>query len=157
MMISKKITEVMRWMATYCPHPAWRIRLLRWCGVQIGDQTVINFGVNFLIPSPKKKWTISVGNRVAMAPGVIILGESGPNYSVLSALYPNKEGPVIIGDDVWIGASAIIFPGVTIGEQSVVGAGAVVTKDVPANSVVVGVPARKIKDLPRISTTAHQE
>lgn len=56
-----------------------------------------------------------------------------------------KTKPVVIGDDVWIGARAIILPGVNIGSHSVVGAGAVVTKDVPDYSVVGGVPAKVIK------------
>lgn len=56
-------------------------------------------------------------------------------------------GGVKIKDDVWIGAGAIILSGVTIGECSVIGAGAVVTKDVEPYTVVAGVPARKIKDI----------
>ena len=55
--------------------------------------------------------------------------------------------PVVIGDDVWIGANAVILPGVTIGRHCVVAAGAVVTKDVPDNTVVAGVPAKVIKTL----------
>ena len=55
--------------------------------------------------------------------------------------------PVTIGNDVWIGGNATILPGVTIGNNVVVAAGAVVTHDVPDNTLVAGVPARKIKDL----------
>ena len=55
--------------------------------------------------------------------------------------------PVVIGDDVWIGANAVILPGVTIGRHVVVAAGAVVTKDVPDYSLVAGVPAKEIKKL----------
>ena len=57
--------------------------------------------------------------------------------------------PITVGDDVWIGGNCVITGGVTIGSNVVVAAGAVVTKDVPSNCVVAGVPARKIKDLPR--------
>jgi acetyltransferase-like isoleucine patch superfamily enzyme len=53
----------------------------------------------------------------------------------------------MIGDDVWIGANAVILPGVTIGKHCVVAAGAVVTKDVPDNSLVAGVPAKLIKQI----------
>lgn len=56
--------------------------------------------------------------------------------------------PVRICKDVWIGAGCVICPGVTVGEGSIVGAGAVVTKDVPPFTVVAGVPARRIKDVP---------
>jgi len=54
---------------------------------------------------------------------------------------------VIIEDDIWIGANAVVLPGVTIGHHSVVAAGAVVTKDVPPHSLVAGVPAKVIKQI----------
>jgi acetyltransferase-like isoleucine patch superfamily enzyme len=54
---------------------------------------------------------------------------------------------VVIGDDVWIGANAVILPGVTIGRHCVVAAGAVVTKDVPDNTVVGGIPAKVLRTL----------
>jgi len=59
----------------------------------------------------------------------------------------DKEGKILIQDDAWIGAGAIILPNVTIGRGVVVGAGAVVTKDVPPYTVVAGVPAKEIKKL----------
>lgn len=80
----------------------------------------------------------------------------GPNVGIYTAghsIQPkdrNKRGyaiPIHIGNDVWIGGSSVILPGVTIGDNSVVAAGSVVTKDVPANVIVAGNPARKIKDI----------
>jgi acetyltransferase-like isoleucine patch superfamily enzyme len=56
--------------------------------------------------------------------------------------------PVVLGDDVWIGADATILKGVTIGDRAIVGAGAVVTSDVPADTVVAGNPARVIRTMP---------
>jgi acetyltransferase-like isoleucine patch superfamily enzyme len=61
--------------------------------------------------------------------------------------------PVVIGDDVWIGANAVILPGVTIGSHAVIAAGAVVTKDVPSQTVVGGVPARVIKEIKNNETS----
>lgn len=67
------------------------------------------------------------------------------NLSVVDQGYETK--PVLIGENVWIGTHVIILPGVTIGDRAVIGAGSVVTKDVPANSVAVGNPARVIKHI----------
>jgi maltose O-acetyltransferase len=78
----------------------------------------------------------------------------GPNVQVYTATHPvdaveRRKGPefaraITIGNDCWIGGSAIISPGVTIGDRCIVGAGAVVTRDVPADSIVVGNPAKPI-------------
>jgi acetyltransferase-like isoleucine patch superfamily enzyme len=56
-------------------------------------------------------------------------------------------GPVIIGKNVWIGASAVILTGVRIGDHAIIGAGAVVTRDIPSRTIVAGSPARKLRDL----------
>jgi maltose O-acetyltransferase len=79
----------------------------------------------------------------------------GPNVQIYTATHPVDPGerrkgleyakPISIGNDCWIGGSAIILPGVTIGDRSIVGAGSVVTKDVPADSVVEGNPARPVE------------
>ena len=63
------------------------------------------------------------------------------------AFYRTFARPVRIEDNVWIGGGAILLPGVTVGDNSVIGAGAVVTRDVPANTVVAGNPARVIREL----------
>lgn len=60
----------------------------------------------------------------------------------------NRPAPIHIGKNVWIGSHATILPGVTVGDNAIVAAGAVVTKDVPANTIVGGVPARKLKSIP---------
>jgi maltose O-acetyltransferase len=78
----------------------------------------------------------------------------GPNVQIYTATHPvdaweRRQGPefakpISIGDDCWIGGSAIICPGVTIGDRCIVGAGAVVTKDVPADTFVAGNPAKPV-------------
>lgn len=91
---------------------------------------------------------VSIGDNVLMGPEVIIL-TSGHRYENADVLIRNQgrlpEKPVYIGNDVWIGARAIILPGVRIEDGAVIGAGAVVTKDVPPYTVVGGVPAEVIK------------
>ncbi len=90
--------------------------------------------------------------------GVITLADNvlvGPNATIISVnhpLDPQKRHevemkPVLIDENAWLGANATILPGVTVGQNAVVAAGAVVTKDVPANTVVAGVPAKIIKKI----------
>ena len=92
---------------------------------------------------------IYISENTALAYGVTILTTAEPNgpYNELIKLYPAISKPVTIGRNVWIGANSTILPGITIGEMSVVAAGAVVTKDVPPYTLVAGVPARVVKSL----------
>lgn len=92
---------------------------------------------------------IEIGVNSTLAYGVTILTGADPNgqYNKLSELYPPVKAPVRIGDNCWIGANAIILPGVTIGDMVVVAAGSVVTKDIPSNVMVAGNPAVVKKQL----------
>lgn len=91
---------------------------------------------------------VTIGEHVMMGPEVIIYTQ---NHSFSSTDIPmdqqgfSDEKPVVIGDDVWIGSRVTILPGVTVGKGCVIGASAVVTKDVPPYSVVAGNPARVVK------------
>jgi maltose O-acetyltransferase len=89
-------------------------------------------------------WHISIGNNVTIAPRAHIIAHDA---SIKSHLNYSKIEKVIIGDNVFIGAGAIILPGVTIGENSIIGAGSVVTKNVPKNIVFAGNPAKTICSL----------
>jgi maltose O-acetyltransferase len=81
----------------------------------------------------------------------------GPNVQLLTATHPLEPGPrkdkweaaepIVIGDNVWLGGGVIVCPGVTIGGDSVVGAGSVVTRDLPPGVVAVGAPARVVREL----------
>lgn len=92
---------------------------------------------------------IEIGENSTLAFRVTILTTANPNapYNLLKEIYPPISKPVVIGDNVWVGACSIILPGVTIGDMSVVAAGSVVTKDVPPHTLVAGVPARVIKSI----------
>lgn len=92
---------------------------------------------------------VTIGNHVNLAQGITVTALNH-NFSDSNKRI-DEQGvtttPVVIEDDIWIGANAVILPGVTIGSHSAVAAGAVVTKDVPPHSLVAGVPAKIIKQL----------
>lgn len=108
----------------------------------IGDHTRI--GIHCTVIGP-----VSIGNNVNLAQGITVTALNHNFQDTAKRI--DEQGistkQVVIGDDVWIGANAIILPGVTIGRHVVVAAGAVVTKDVPDNCVVGGVPAKLIKKI----------
>ena len=110
--------------------------------VIIGDHTRI--GLHNTIIGP-----VDIGSHVNLAQGITVTALNH-NFSDANKRI-DEQGvsttPVTIEDDVWIGANAVILPGVTIGEHFVVAAGAIVTKDVPPHSLVAGVPAKVIKKI----------
>lgn len=108
--------------------------------VEIGNNSGIGYNARL--------GAVIMGDDVMMGPDVIILSRDHFFDSRLSPMRLQGETddtPVVISDDVWIGARAIILPGVHIGRGSIVGAGAVVSKDVPEYAIVAGNPARIIK------------
>lgn len=141
-----------KWLASNHPDQEIRNLFFRLTGIKIGKDTFINPNVIIVDDKYATDVKIKIGNRVAISPGVIIISASAPNNSLLkdNEYVKNnliKTESVVIEDDVWIGAGAIILPGVRIGKESIIGAGAVVTKDIPEKVIVAGVPARIIKKL----------
>lgn len=114
--------------------------------VTIGNHCLINH--NCLIQAGKSsQGTITIGDYVHMGVNVMIMAF---NHGFYTRNIPTKEqdytdAPIVIEDDVWIGAGSIILAGVTVGKGSIIAAGAVVNKDVPAYAIVGGVPAKVIK------------
>jgi acetyltransferase-like isoleucine patch superfamily enzyme len=107
---------------------------------KIGKNVFINFDCVFL-----DLGGITIEDNVLIAPKVSLLSEGHPiNVNNRQSLVP---GHIHIRKNVWIGAGATILAGVTIGENAVVAAGAVVSKDVPANTIVGGIPAKHIKNI----------
>ena len=109
---------------------------------KVGKGVFINFGCTFL-----DQGGITLGDGVFIAPGVKILTEGHPEEPSRRRTLLTK--PVVIGNRVWIGAGATILPGVTIGENAIVAAGAVVSRDVEPDTIVVGVPARVLRKIRR--------
>ncbi|MCD0490045.1 sugar O-acetyltransferase [Pedobacter sp. MC2016-14] len=97
---------------------------------------------------------VTIGNNVFCAPGVQIYTATHP-LEALARREKENAKPIHIGDDCWIGGNAIICPGVTIGNRCVIGAGAVVTKDIPDDSLAVGNPAVVIRKLNKESTQTN--
>lgn len=126
--------------------PGWRLQLLRWCGVRIGQQVYIADGL-MIVEELGGNELISIGDRVSIAPRVILVTSSHPNNSLIRPVAPVASGPVTLEADAWIGAGAIILPGVTVGRGAVVGALSVVGSNVEPLHVVAGQPARTIRVL----------
>ncbi len=115
--------------------------------ISVGDDVSIGAGAVFIA---KESW-IQIGSKVLFAPNVTIRGGNHNVMVVGKFMYdvhekrPQDDQPVIIEDDIWVGSNAIILKGVRLGRGCIVGAGAVVTKNVPPYAVVVGNPARVLK------------
>jgi maltose O-acetyltransferase len=110
--------------------------------IHLGSRVYLNFNCIILDVAP-----VRIGHRTLLGPAVQVLTATHP----LSA-EQRREGwelgkAVCIGADVWIGGGAILCPGVSIGDRSVIGAGSIVTRDVPADVVVAGNPARVLRSL----------
>ena len=107
-----------------------------------GARSFANWGLVSLDVAP-----VTIGDDVQI----------GPNVQLLTATHPLEPGarkdkweaaePIVIGDNVWLGGGVIVCPGVTIGADTVVGAGSVVTRDLPSGVIAVGSPARVIREL----------
>jgi maltose O-acetyltransferase len=110
--------------------------------IRIGARTFVNFGLVALDVAP-----ITIGDDVQLGPNVQLLTPTHPVEPEPRRAKWEAAEPIIIGDNVWLGGGVIVLPGVTIGENTVVGAGSVVTKDLPAGVVAVGNPARVVRSI----------
>lgn len=108
--------------------------------ISVGERFYANAGCVFLDCAP-----IRIGDRVQLGPHVQLLAVSHPLDRALRASGLEYGEPIEIGEEAWLGGGAIVLPGVTIGEGAVVGAGSVVTRDVAAETVVAGNPARPLR------------
>jgi maltose O-acetyltransferase len=111
--------------------------------LHIGSRTFANFGLVALDVA-----RIDIGDDVQIGPAVQLLTPTHPIDPELRRRKWEAAEPISIGDNVWLGGGVVVCPGVSIGADTVVGAGAVVSRDLPANVVAVGNPARIIREIP---------
>ena len=110
--------------------------------ISVGERFYANVNCVFLDCAP-----ISIGDRVLFGPAVQLYAATHPVDAETRRRGLEHALPITIGDDVWIGGGAIVLPGRAIGAGAVVGAGSVVTRDVPAGSLVAGNPSRPLREL----------
>lgn len=119
---------------------------LRRMGVEIGDNVIISYDF-MLSDRASDRSLLKIGNNVDISAKVVAVTTSGPKHSNIKSFYPIRALPINICDDVWIGTNVIILPGVTIGRGSIIGAGCVISKDIPPYSIV-SVSEQIVKSLP---------
>ncbi len=126
-----------------------RNKFLRKCGAKIGKGTRLNCTVNAFGTEP---YLIEVGDNCLFATNIHLITHDGGvlvlnNLNYFNGKKMDKIAPIKIGNNVYIGYGAFVMPGVTIGDNVIIGANAIVTKDIPSNSVAVGIPAKVISDI----------
>ncbi|OBU19214.1 sugar O-acetyltransferase [Photobacterium aquimaris] len=108
----------------------------------LGNNVYVNFNLTLVDDTH-----IYIGNNVMIGPNVTIATAGHPIEPILREQITQFNIPVTIGDNVWIGAQCVILPGVSIGKNSVIGAGSIVTKDIPTNVVAMGNPCRVSREI----------
>ncbi|MDM0472889.1 sugar O-acetyltransferase [Clostridium perfringens] len=110
--------------------------------VHFGNGVYANFNLTMV-----DDCDIFVGNNVLFGPNVTVSAGTHPIHPELRSKQAQYNIPIHIGNNVWIGANSVILPGVNIGDNSVIGAGSVVTGDIPSNVVAVGNPCRVLREI----------
>jgi putative colanic acid biosynthesis acetyltransferase WcaF len=166
--VSNKLGRLLWWTAyaalfRYSPRPLhqWRSFLLRCFGARLGKGCHIYASAKIWAP-----WNLECGSWACIAndaeiynPATVFLGERAvvsqgaflcaASHDYADPAFPLIHGAIVVGNRAWVAARAVVLMGVKIGEGSVIGAGSIVTKDVPPNTVCVGNPARVVKQISR--------
>jgi serine acetyltransferase len=124
-----------KWDGIWCPGP----------GIRIADRVFLGRGCEFNI-----RVGIEIGDDSSIASGCKFIDHDHGIVGDTIDAAPGREGAIVLGKCVWLGANVIVLRGVTIGDAAVVGAGAVVTRSIPAREIWGGVPARKLSERQRI-------
>lgn len=120
--------------------------------IRVGDDFLANYNVTIL-----DRATVTMGDGVLLAPGVLITTVNHAMTPEGRRAHLCTAKPIVIGDDVWIGGNCVILPGVTIGNNVIVAAGAVVSRDIPDDTLAAGIPARPVRRLEHASERSGSE
>jgi acetyltransferase-like isoleucine patch superfamily enzyme len=149
--MGKRLGRIWRIFAWLLPSYKARVVFVRQCGIKVGSGVFIGNLVMFDSEYPE---LIEIEDEVSIALGSIIIAHSaGSPFQARLKLVNSAPEKVVLKKGCWIGAGAIILPGTTIGEASIVAAGSVVSQDVPPYTLVAGNPARPVKKLERTTSS----
>lgn len=110
--------------------------------LEIGERSLVNFGCSLVALE-----RVSIGPRCLIGPHCMIMDTAFHDVDPVRRLEPPTAQPITIGENVWLGARVVVLPGITIGDDSVIGIGSIVTEDIPPGSVAVGSPAKVVRTL----------
>jgi acetyltransferase-like isoleucine patch superfamily enzyme len=145
--MGKRLGRFWRILAWLLPWYVLRATIVRLSGVKVGRGVYVGNLVYFDGEHPE---FIELGPEVSIAPGVIIVAHSaGSPFQSRLGVFHEPPKRVVLKRGAWVGAGAIILPGVVVGEGAIVAAGSVVGQDVPDYTVVAGNPARPVRKLER--------
>jgi acetyltransferase-like isoleucine patch superfamily enzyme len=150
--LGKKLGRIFRVLAWLIPVYQARASLVRHSGVKVGKGVFIGNLVFFDAEHPE---FVEIEDEASIAVGAIIVAHSaGSPFQAVRGIFHESPKRVVLKKGCWVGAGAIILPGVEVGEGAIVAAGAVVSNNVPPYTVVAGNPARAVKTLERRGTSA---
>ena len=145
-------------LAMISPFTAANAFLHKLRGVKVGKEVRIAHDV---LIDPMEPKSVTLEDHVTISPRVTIYAHTNPTMPLYEYMGPRTVDPVIVGEGSWIGTGAIILPGAIIGKYCVIGAGSVVTTNIPHHTLAAGVPARlvrtlkKIHDIPKDATRSR--
>ncbi len=139
--------KCLKLIAKHIPGNGIRVWLYRRCGYDIGKEVYIGEDLIVIDELEGSATKLRIEDRASISPRVTFVLHSAPNWSRIRPHVNEKKGQIIVGKDAWIGTGAVLLPDVEIGEGAVVGANSVVTRSVPAYSIVAGAPARRVNEV----------
>lgn len=126
-----------------------RVWAMRKLGFDVGRDIYIGPGLTMTVGYADTNIKLTLGDRVSFGPNVTLILATHPNNSKLRSYVKRPLRQISIGEDTWLGANVIVMPNITIGKCCIIGAGAVVTHDVPDYAIMAGVPAKQIGSVDR--------